>query len=286
MTTINNKNNNSKSFNVVALAASLYNEFVQDRPSHLVNEALASIQVDSSRLGDMLSWYEARGLDTVVLKGEDKLSSYGEFQTHIKEIANNPNDDHYEVVRRNLKDIKSWAKTQWEEKCKELDKQLMHYDVQEVEIMEDTREEAKIFRYLENFAPIWGKKCEDALLANKKDWDTYNKYLKLLRKAKDRLFERRNDKTKPLPYDLYVKSMLFVTEQLERLGKDNGLHEKFTEMLWQLQSVNGTSVREESCADMSFDIEAALDLKRAAERIARRHNVSLEEAFIMLEDNE
>jgi hypothetical protein len=289
MTTLNNKNNNNNSsstFNVVALAYSLYNEFVQNRPTHLVDDALASIQVDSSRLGDMMSWYDARGLDTPVLKGEDRLSSYDEFQTHIKEIANNPNDDHYEVVRRNLKEIKSWAKTQWEEACVELDRNLCSYDPQEVEVMNDTREDIKIVHYLEIYAPLWGDRAEEAILLVKKDWDVHNKNVKMLKKAKDGLFERRNDTTKPLSYDLYVRAMLLVTEQLERLGKDNGLHETFLEMQWNLQSVQATSVREESVASMSIDMESALDLKRAAEKIAKRHNVSVHEAFLMLQAGE
>jgi hypothetical protein len=153
--------------------------------------------------------------------------------------------------------------------------------------MEDTREDAKILRYLETFAPIWGNRAEQAILLIKKDWDTFNKNVRMLKKAKDRLFERRNSTTKPLSYDLYVKSMLLVTEQLERLGKDNGLHETFTEMLWNLQSVQPDgAVRLESCGSVSIDMETAIDLKRAAEKLSKRHNVSVREAFLMLQTKE
>jgi hypothetical protein len=37
---------------------------------------------------------------------------------------------------------------------------------------------------------------------------------------------------------------------------------------------------------MSLDIVAAIDLKRQAERISKRHNVSTHEAFLMLQAGE
>jgi hypothetical protein len=62
------------------------------------------------------------------------------------------------------------------------------------------------------------------------------------------------------------------------------LLEKFYEMRFDLQSINcSENVRVESTASMSIDIEAAIDLRRAAERISQRHNMSVYEACLMLQ---
>ena len=186
------------------------------------------------------------------------------------------------------------------------------YNEVTVELWGDTRDEFKAVNYLVHFVPKWTedygyqmeyiKSMEWDLSQTSDDEDDRMRYYwpadyneaceqmdllrpkmsKMLIKAKKRIFECK----KNWSYDLYVKGMLIVLKEIsEKLNADIPLYEKFLSMKFQLESVNGSSVREESVASMSLSIEDAIDMKRTAEKLSLRHNVSVQEAFLMIQAN-
>jgi hypothetical protein len=111
---------------------------------------------------------------------------------------------------------------------------------------------------------------------------------KALYRAKDRIFFLRKEQQEGregLGYRAYVEAQILVLEQIvSKCNSCQALLEKFYEMRFDLQSVNcSENIRVESTASMSIDMESAIDLRRAAERIAQRHNISQYEACLMLQ---
>jgi hypothetical protein len=265
---MSNSKNNNQSFNVVGYAASLFAEFVSQQGASLVQEAQESISYDTG-WGAELYHCEVRGLSSEVLEGEHRLSMYGAFQQWIRDIAMNPKDTECAKVRKYGQEILCWAKAQWEERCDALDRALVgNYDEQEVEIMGDSDKGARLINYLRNYAEVMSPKA--------------------LYRAKDRIFALRKEQQEGregLGYRAYVEAVILVLEQIvAKCNSCGALLDKFMEMRFDLQSVNcSENVRVESTASMSIDIEAAIDLRRAAERISSRHNVSVYEACLMLQ---
>lgn len=254
-------------------AQELFNEFLKYRSVSLIEEAQELIQIDSGLIGDILDYKQrVKGLSDTLMLGENKLSAYAEFQQWIANIVNNPNDTEYSNVYKHYSELRHWAKEQFEAEAEVLDRALVPtYDEQEVEIWGDSSDskDVKIVNYLTHYAEKMSPKQ--------------------LYMAKDRIFALRKEAQEGregLSYKSYVKAMLLVLEQIvKRCNSNRGLFEKFQEMQFDLESVNcSEDVRLESTACMSLDIEAAIDLKRKAERIADRHNLSIEEAMFMLQE--
>jgi hypothetical protein len=238
-----------------------------------VAEAQESVSYDTVLGADLLFYpCEVRGLSEEVLEGEHRLNQYREFQQWVRGIASNPMDSECAKVRKYGQEILCWAKAQWLEKCEALDRALVHnYDEQEVEIMGDSDKGAKLLNYLRHFADKMSPKA--------------------LYKAKDRIFALRKEQQEGregLGYRAYVEAQVMVLEQIvAKCNNCQALLEKFYEMRFDLQSVNcSENVRVESTASMSIDIESAIDLRRAAERISSRHNISIYEACLMLQRGE
>jgi hypothetical protein len=215
---------------------------------------------------------QVRGLSEVVVDGEYKLSMYSAFQQWIRDIASNPMDEECFKVRKYSQEIMAWAKAQWLEKCEALDRALVHnYDEQEVDIYQDSDKRAKLLNYLTNYVERMSPKA--------------------LYRAKDRIFQLRKEQQEGregLGYEAYVKAQVMVlSEIVKKCNNCQPLLEKFLEMKWDLESINcSENVRVESTASMSIDMESAIDLKRAAERISQRQNISVHEAFLMLQRGE
>jgi hypothetical protein len=267
-----NKNNNGQ-FNVASYTSSLFAEFLSQQEMSLVQEAQESISYDTGLAADILLYHcEVRGLSPEVLEGEHRLNQYREFQEWVRQIAANPNDTEFKKVNKYGKEILCWAKAQWEEKCEALDRALVgNYDHGEVELMGDSDKGAKLINYLTNYVERMSPKA--------------------LYRAKDRIFQLRKeqqDGREGLGYEAYVKAQVMVlSEIVKKCNNCQPLLEKFLEMKWDLESVNcSENVRVESTASMSIDMESAIDLKRAAERISQRQNISVHEAFLMLQRGE
>ena len=245
----------------------LFNEFMQDRASRsLVTESSEMIQTDTSRIGDEFHWLDEKRVELSTIDAEDRLSAYAEFQQWAKDLAMEDGGwVYYEYGT-----IRTWAKEKWVEAGKDLDSRLLASAVNEdVVIWDDTRSGAKILNYLNHYAEKMS--------------------VKQLFKAKTRLFALRGKDVAAkdrLGYDLYVKAMIMVLEQIvDQTGSDRKLLAKFVDMELQQGADHGHGYRVD-VADVSLPMEYALDMKWDAERVSLRHNISFEEAFLMLQATE
>jgi hypothetical protein len=258
--------------NVASYAQFLFNEFVKDQPLSLVEEAEEILCMDNSMPADMLEYScVVRGLSEEVIKGEHRLSQYALFQEWLREIGRNPNDEETHKIRENYNLVMDWVRAQFKSDCEVLDRILVpNHDAQETELWGDTLDH-KVENYLINYVEVMSPRQ--------------------LYKAKDRIFHLRKEfkeGREGLNYKTYVKTMLLVLEQiLLQCNSCQPLLEKFREMEFDLQSVNcSENIRVESTASVSIDIESAVDLHMAAERVSQWHNVSVREAMMMLQDRD
>lgn len=249
----NNKENN------IGLIVYFYNMFMDEFyvTRNLVEESSETIEVDVSMACEQFRWLNDKHVELSTIDLESKLNSYRQFQNFVVKLYKN-GEIKYDVAV----EARHWAMEQWTETGKFLDEKLANSvtDI-EYEIFNDYRPEAKIINYLLHFAETMKKNT--------------------LIKAKNRLFERRNKKE--ISYDTYVKAMLMVLEQVVvRFGADQKLYDKFCEMDAQLHSVQNEEGHYEM-PSMSISMEDVIDMKRDAEKISARQNVSLEEAFLMIQ---
>lgn len=247
--------------NNIGLIIYLYNVFMAEFyvARNLTRESSETIEVDASMICEQFRWLNDKNVELSTIDIEDKMNSYREFQQFAVTLYNN-----HEIKYDVAVEARHWAMEEWIETGKFLDEKLARDVVDiEYETFNDYRPEAKIINYLVHFAE---KMSKNTLL-----------------KAKNRLFERRNKKE--ISYDTYVKAMLMVLEQVVvRFGADQKLYDKFCEMDTQLHSVQNEEGHYE-IASMNISMEDIIDMKRDAEKISARQNVSVEEAFLMIQAN-
>jgi len=274
---------------------------------NFLNEKGIEIELLEGEASVEMGWKDAKKVESLEagmreIKGRDmrKLSTY----------AVNGLKWEYKSLLDEWKSIQA----KYESIGRAIDKKMAskRYEEATVELWGDTRDEVKAINYLVHYVPKWtdeygfhqeyiedmerdlaltsgdnidserirGYWPEDMYCAEHEMNRLRPRMTEMLLKAKNRIFDCR----KKWSYDLYVKAMLIVLKELsEKLGADTKLYEKFLSMQFQLQSVNGASVREESTASMHLSMEDAIDIKRSAERLAERHRMSVEEAFLMMQ---
>jgi len=244
----------------MAIVVGLYNLFVEkvETARNFNSEATDMTQVDTAAASDVFRHQYERDVELSTFDIEAKIENIQLFETWM-----------YNVLFRNsvitgkvFFAARAWTKQQITEMQHELDVRLAADALSfGHEIFNDYRSSAKIVNYLTHYVETMTKGT--------------------LLKAKARLFTLR--KEHKLSYDLYVKTMLMVLGELVvRFNADQKLFDKFSEMQASLDSVTGEIGRTD-VADICISMEDAIDMKRAAEKIAAQHNVDVEEAFLMIQ---
>lgn len=223
--------------------------------STLMSEA---VQYGDATLLDDLRSIQERGLDMDLLQDEGTLEQLQSF-CRVLVAKRRAHPEKGELISATLK----WARDRYYQEASSIDASLAR-EVKEDDTFEDARPEVSIINYLTYFVEKMSPRT--------------------LFKSKNRLFELR--KADKLSYDLFVKAMLLVLEQIVlKCHSDKALLDKFQEMSWQLQTVQTESVWDVSVGENNLgesELVEAIDIRRAARRVSARHNVSFEEACQML----
>jgi hypothetical protein len=260
--------------------------------SELYNEA---IPVDTSLINDRFSWLYDRKLDLNLLDREHKIELFREFLEETTKI-NDWEKTLADITRRGKKTTDAKVKQNLRESYKyfrdtikellapvaEMEKEIDFQYKEEEEVVEDhiLTDGEELLNYIEYHIDVMSHV----------ELQDYLEWLQIYYEGKEIGFYHLVRSSVAILYrlrglDSYDCIKISATGKRYFSKEKTGYLEEFNRMmeLWQKFEMSTRKVNLElENIGTSYDLDAMIDLKRKAEKLAARHDVDAEEVFYML----